>query len=95
VNERTADVAVDFEAHGSGILAADVTYTFICECATIGCTKPLTLTLATYAEARATPEAFLVAAGHESRDHERVIASVDDCVIVVPTAPTPTGTAHR
>jgi hypothetical protein len=84
-NERTAALASEFEARGSGFLPDEMSHTFICECATLGCTEPLTLTLASYARARTNPDAFLVASGHESLDHERVIANIDGCLVVVPS----------
>jgi hypothetical protein len=45
----------------------------VCECATIGCSTPLQLSIAGYESARREPTTFIVARGHNDPDIEVVV----------------------
>jgi hypothetical protein len=64
VNERIAESAQRFEA--------DATQ-FVCECADPNCTHRLEATLDEYEEVRSDGATFMLAAGHEHIDIERVV----------------------
>jgi len=69
---------------------------FVCECSRAECTEWLHVPLALYESVRAAPRRFLLVAGHERSEFERLVASGDGYVIVekegrpagLPTAPT-------
>jgi hypothetical protein len=61
----------------------------ICECARTGCTEIVEVSIANYARARDDPTLFLVKAGHEDPDHEAVVESWGD-YLLVQTTPTHT-----
>ena len=82
VNELIATAGSEFETHSTGLSRGAMNHDFVCECGTIGCSKRVTTSLANYARARADPETFLVATGHEDELHEDVVADVDNFVIV-------------
>ena len=56
----------------------------VCECAYSGCTGRLTLSLSEYEAVRRFPTRFLVKAGHEVSENERVVAEADSYVVVAP-----------
>jgi hypothetical protein len=66
VNERLKDVS---ELLGT----ADSGPEFVCECADEGCTERIRLSLAEYERLRANPRRFVVLAGHERAELERVV----------------------
>jgi hypothetical protein len=55
---------------------------FVCECADAACTARVSVPLDTYEEIRADPGRFLVAAGHQQADAERVVEDHGDYLIV-------------
>ena len=64
VNERIAESADRFNAHDAE---------FVCECADPACAERVPATLDQYEEVRSDGTHFLVAAGHELTDLERVV----------------------
>lgn len=64
VNERIAESADRFNAHDAE---------FVCECADPACAERVPATLDQYEEIRSDATHFLVAAGHELTDLERVV----------------------
>jgi uncharacterized Zn finger protein len=65
VNERIAESAERFEAEETE---------FVCECADPSCTHRVSASLAEYEEVREDPTTFLLIAGHEQDDIERVVS---------------------
>jgi hypothetical protein len=57
---------------------------FVCECADVGCTAVVRLTLDQYERVRADPRTFLNIPGHQelSRPHVRVLADHGDYLLV-------------
>ena len=55
---------------------------FVCECADAACTARVSLTLHAYEEIRADPSRFLVVAGHQRADAERVVEDHGDYLVV-------------
>ena len=64
VNERIAESAQRFEA---------ATTEFVCECGDSGCTHRIEASLETYEDVREDATTFLLLAGHEDPDIERVV----------------------
>ena len=62
VNERIRDVT---------IVPAETQ--FLCECADVSCTAPVTMSLSDYEGVRANPRHFLVLPGHEVLEVEDVV----------------------
>jgi hypothetical protein len=54
----------------------------LCECGQEGCSTTITLTLAEYNETHAQQDRFVVAAGHENPQIERVVARKEHYLIV-------------
>lgn len=75
VNNRIAELAAAFGGQPAH-------YSFMCECARLGCTAQIELPLSDYAAVRDLPSAYLVVAGHEDRRREEVIADHGTYVIV-------------
>jgi hypothetical protein len=65
VNERIAESARRFEAASTE---------FVCECSDPSCTARVEATLGEYERIRGDGTTFLLAAGHEQPDIERVVA---------------------
>ena len=86
VNERIAESAHRF--------AADSTQ-FVCECADANCTHRLEATLDEYEEVRADGATFMLAAGHEHDDIERVVRRKDRFNIVEKVQSTVRSTVQR
>ena len=63
VNERVEDQAT----------ADEDRVEFVCECADVDCHERVLLTLAAYEDVRAAPNRFVVKAGHERLEVERVL----------------------
>ena len=76
VNDRIADLASRFSIENE-------LQRFICECSQLGCTEPIQIPLAVYAQVRETPLAYLVRAGHEDPTAEETIVGHRDYRIVV------------
>lgn len=55
---------------------------FRCECARLGCTQIIELTLAEYERVRAHPRRFVVAVGHEQLEIESVVDRLGDHLVV-------------
>jgi hypothetical protein len=55
---------------------------FRCECAALGCSRIIELTLSEYERIRAHPKRFLVAPGHELADVETVVERHESYVVV-------------
>jgi predicted LPLAT superfamily acyltransferase len=55
---------------------------FRCECAELGCTEIIELTVSEYERVRANPRRFIVAVGHEQPDVEVVVERLADYVVV-------------
>jgi hypothetical protein len=55
---------------------------FRCECARLGCTEIIELTVAEYERVRASPRRFVVAIGHEQPDVETVVERDLDYLVV-------------
>src|SRR5205085_5471012 len=75
VNERIEEVA-----RRTALL--DVEAGFICECAALSCAERLPITLIDYEQARAEPTWFVVLRGHERPDVEKLVRSLEGCLIV-------------
>lgn len=77
VNERMRWLHTELEHEGE--------LQIICECRNRGCLEPLSLSAASYDAIRRVPTHFIVKAGHEMPDGERVAATVDGYVIAEKT----------
>ena len=75
LNEQIEGIAT---THG----ADEHVYEFLCECANADCTLRLPLTLAVYEFARARPDQFVVAPGHDLPEIERVVVQTQGYEIV-------------
>lgn len=58
---------------------------FRCECARLGCNRLLTLSLSEYERIRADPRWFVMLAGHELPEVERVVERLGEVVVVEKT----------
>jgi hypothetical protein len=76
VNEQIRKLGPGLD--GTTLEAIDV----VCECAYSGCTGRLTMSVSEYEAARRFPTRFLVKAGHEVSEFERVVAESDAYVVV-------------
>jgi hypothetical protein len=74
LNENIQSIAI--------ALGGDDPFEFICECATIGCFERISLSLKDYEQVRDDGARFLVVAGHEDMELERVIAVHGEYVVV-------------
>lgn len=74
VNERIEEV--------NRSLGADGDADFICECGDEECTKPVTLSLAEYEQARRDPTHFIIAPGHQVPEVESMVARTERYTIV-------------
>ena len=73
VNERLREVADPSIAFAQ----------YICECSHAHCSETLELDLADYDAIRSTPNAFVIAPGHEQLEHERVVEDANDRFMLV------------
>jgi hypothetical protein len=79
VNERV----VDLEQGGLQEVAGDGSAVHaICECANAACHEPILMDIDGYTAIRSSPLHFLIKAGHEWPDVERVISEHDGYVVV-------------
>jgi len=69
VNDRILELEDGFGPREPATMLA----AFVCECATVGCTTRVQMSVEEYRFARVRPERFLVAPGHVDPDHERVV----------------------
>jgi len=74
VNERIQDVATDFRVTDEA--------SFVCECADIGCTQMVSLTLTEYEHVRINPRRFAVLPDHVDPAIERLVEQNDRYVVV-------------
>jgi hypothetical protein len=77
VNERVRWLHTELEHEGE--------LQIICECRNRGCLEPLSLSAASYDAIRRIPTHFIVKAGHEMPDVERVAATFDGYVVAEKT----------
>ena len=77
VNERMRWLHTELEHEGE--------LQIICECRNRGCLEPLSLSAASYDAIRRIPTHFIVKAGHEMPDGERVAASFNGYVVAEKT----------
>jgi hypothetical protein len=73
VNERIRELEETFVEREPGNTLAS----FVCECATTGCTTRVEATLDEYELARRRPTRFLVAPGHARPEFERIVLKTD------------------
>ena len=73
VNERLREVA------DPSIALAQ----YVCECSRAECSETIELDLADYDAIRSTPNAFVIAPGHEKLEHERVVEDANDRFMLV------------
>jgi hypothetical protein len=66
----------------AGRLGRDVSYEFVCECATAGCFERLTLTLDEYEHVRADGSHFFLSPGHQDIEVEQVVAKYPGYYVV-------------
>jgi hypothetical protein len=77
VNERMRWLHTELEHEGD--------LQIICECRNRGCLEPLSLSAASYDAIRRIPTHFIVKAGHEMPDVERVAATFNGYVVAEKT----------
>ena len=75
VNERIEEAA-------QRTVTLDAEVDFVCECPSLACTEGITLRLDEYRWVRSEPTRFVLVAGHEQADVERVVARRNGYVIV-------------
>ena len=56
---------------------------YVCECRHAECRETIKLDLADYDAIRSTPNAFVIAPGHEQLEHERVVEDANDRFMLV------------
>lgn len=67
---------------GTTVVDAEQPLGFVCECAVLGCTAIVELTLPEYEQVRADPRRFLTAEGHDLPEVERVVGRCRDHLVV-------------
>ena len=58
------------------------TFEIFCECGAVDCMEKFGVPLSEYEAVRSHPERFILAAGHDSPEVERVVSTLDGYVIV-------------
>jgi hypothetical protein len=81
---------VDAELGGDGAMLE-----IVCECARNGCTDLIAVSRADYRQARSEPRRFLLVAGHELAEIERVVGRHDGFVVVEKEEPTAAAIAEE
>jgi len=81
LNERLKELDDRLDTEAIGAPARD-REEFFCECGHLDCMARLEMTRALYESVRAHPERFIVLAGHEDVDIERVVEAYGSWVIV-------------
>lgn len=79
--EVNQNIALLEERHGT----ASSQPVFLCECADAGCTEQLSVDAETFRRVRKQPRHFLLRAGHDDPQLERVVETHPDFVIVEKT----------
>jgi hypothetical protein len=79
VNERIYSLTEEFGSHPAD---DGLSLAFVCECGSVTCTSQVLVETDDYSRIRAHPEHFLVLAGHEQSDLERVVESNSHYVVV-------------
>jgi hypothetical protein len=74
VNERIVDVSSSYELGDS--------LEFLCECGSENCLAVIPVARAEYERVRSEPDRFLVIAGHENLELERVVERHDGYLVV-------------
>ena len=76
VNEHIS--ALNQDVHVAGLELIDV----ICECVHVDCAERVSMSIAAYESLRRFPTRFVVKAGHEVADGERVVSEATDYIVV-------------
>lgn len=76
VNEQIDDLRRRFATVSDGLLH------IVCECDRVDCAEPLHVEIAAYERVREDSSCFFVAAGHEDRSVESVVASGRNYLVV-------------
>jgi hypothetical protein len=79
VNERIYSLTEEFGSHPAD---DGLSLAFICECGNVSCTSQVLIETDDYSRIRSQRTHFLVLAGHEFPDSERVIESNSHYVVV-------------
>jgi hypothetical protein len=79
VNERIYSLTEEFGSHPAD---DGLSLAFVCECGNVTCTSQVLVETDDYSRIRAHPAHFLVLAGHEKSDLERVVESNSHYVVV-------------
>ena len=61
----------------------DVTAPFVCECAILGCTELVELTVGEYESVRRSERRFVIAPGHEIPDAERTVGETEEGALII------------
>ena len=88
VNERIEEVGGAFTLHNEPL-------EFVCECANLDCTEPVSLRRSEYQRARQEPTWFIVVEGHETPDVERVVGRIGEYLLVEKVEPDAAATARE
>ncbi len=88
VNERLRELGESFS------LVAEIAE-FVCECADSSCTDRIQMALSAYEHVRSDPKWFVIIAGHDIPDYERVISESGGYAIVEKLPGGPAGLAIR
>jgi hypothetical protein len=86
--ERVARNQAAYRKVNEGIRAgqptdADGPRQFVCECAILGCTELVTLTVQEYEGVRSSERCFVIAPGHEIPDAERTVSVAESGDLIV------------
>jgi hypothetical protein len=79
VNERIYSLTEEFGSHPAD---DGLSLAFVCECGNVNCTSPVLIETDDYSRIRSHPAQYLVLAGHELPDLERVIEANSHYVVV-------------
>ena len=79
VNERIYSLTEEFGSHPAD---DGLSLAFVCECGNVTCTSQVLVGTDDYSRIRSHPAQFVVLAGHELTDVERVIESNSHYVVV-------------
>jgi hypothetical protein len=80
VNEAVKSIAAEWYADDEAV-------NFHCECSDAACSVDIPLLRSDYEWIRASPTRFLVAAGHEDLELERVVRELDGALVVEKLGP--------
>ena len=79
VNERIYSLTEEFGSHPAD---DGLSLAFVCECGNVNCTSQVLIESDDYSRIRSNPAQYLVLAGHELPDVERVIEANSHYVVV-------------